>query len=607
VWASGLVDAPDASAQQTTFTLDRMMVPGGPDDGIAIFRPVTQDKFIFFAQLGLGYSANPLHTATVVHDTGTLTASSYGLIQGQITQYTTAGLEFLDRFTVAASLPVTWGQWGQDPVYTGGIGGENNTWATNTGGPAAGDIRLDARSVLLRTRDRRAALGGQLSLFVPTGTASAFGGDGQTTGMVALSAEYTFKFNESFSVIGVVNTSIDFRPVATANMPQNGGLGIGDEWRWAIAGFIPLHENKYRLGLTLFGQTGVSNDSSTGNTIFTQQNTPLEWQAEGRMRFGQFNRFWAGVGAGSRILEGYGAPDFRVVALVGIQWPLGTLDIESPDQAIAMRHRKHEELPDRDHDGIPDEFDACPDEPEDHLGPDPNDGCPQLPDRDHDGIPDKFDKCPDEPEDHKGAEPSDGCPDPDSDHDGIPDSVDACPHEPGKPSPDPTKNGCPQFIRLEGSAVRILQQVHFAFGKADILPDSFPILEEIASLLKANPNIHRMSIDGHTDDRGAADLNLRLSQARATSVMNWLVGKGGVEPKRLEAHGYGKTRPIETNKTEEGRTANRRVEFNIKEEGDAKPGPAAAPPPAPPPPSNNPGVPPPTKPSEGPANTDLEF
>ena len=269
-----------------------------------------------------------------------------------------------------------------------------------------------------------------------------------------------------------------------------------------------------------------------------------------------------------------------------------------------MRHKRHEDLPDRDHDGIPDEFDACPDEPEDHLGSDPSDGCPVLPDRDHDGIPDKFDKCPDEPEDHKGAEPSDGCPDLDSDHDGIPDAEDACPHEPGKPSPDPTKNGCPQFIRLEGSAVRILQQVHFAFGKADILPDSFPILEEIASLLKANPNIRRMSIDGHTDDRGAADLNLRLSQARATSVMTWLVGHG-VEQKRLEAHGYGKTRPIETNKTEEGRLANRRVEFNIKEEGDVAPAPAPAPAP-PPPPANNPGVPPP-KAKDAPTNTDLEF
>ena len=115
VGVSGIVGAPDARAQQSTFTLDRMIVPGGPDDGIAIYRPVTQDKFIFFAQLGLGYSANPLHTANVVTDSATLSSSSYGLIQGQITQYTTAGLEFLDRFTASATLPVTWGQWGQDP------------------------------------------------------------------------------------------------------------------------------------------------------------------------------------------------------------------------------------------------------------------------------------------------------------------------------------------------------------------------------------------------------------------------------------------------------------------------------------------------------------
>jgi len=603
-WAAGLFCLPDAHAQATTFTLDRMMVAGGPDDGIAVFRPVTQDKPIFFAQLGLGYSANPLHTINVVHDSTTLNRSSAGLIQGQITQYTTAGFEFLDRFTVAATLPVTWGEWGQNPDYSSAsFGGSANSTSVNTSGPAAGDTRLDARGVLYRTRDRRAAVGAQLSLFIPSGTSSAFGGDGQTTAMVGVSAEYTFKIGPHFSVIGVANTSLDFRPVSSFNQPANGGLGIGDEWRWALAGFIPIQDNKYRLGLTIFGQTGIENDSGTGNTIFSKENTPIEWQAEGRMRFGKFDRWWAGAGVGSRMDESYGGPDFRVIALVGLEVPLVEPDIPSPDQLAAARRKKHPvEMIDSDHDGIPDDIDACPNEPEDHLGPDPNDGCPVPPDRDHDGIPDQFDKCPDQPEDHKGAQPNDGCPDPDSDKDGIPDSEDACPHEPGQRSPDPAKNGCPQFIRLEGSSVRILQQVHFATGKADILPDSFPILQEIADLLKVTPNIHRMSIEGHTDDRGAADLNLKLSQARSESVMRWLVDRGGIEAKRLEAHGYGKTRPIEDNKTEEGRLANRRVEFKIKEDGAS--GDSAAPPP--PPPSNAPGVPAPAK-QEAPAKPEVEL
>jgi outer membrane protein OmpA-like peptidoglycan-associated protein len=96
------------------------------------------------------------------------------------------------------------------------------------------------------------------------------------------------------------------------------------------------------------------------------------------------------------------------------------------------------------------------------------------------------------------------------------------------------------------------------------------MLLEIANLLKANTAIHRMSIEGHTDDRGADDMNLKLSQGRAASVVAWLV-QHGIDGNRLESHGYGKTRPIADNATDAGRLTNRRVEFKILQEGDAKP------------------------------------
>ena len=179
---------------------------------------------------------------------------------------------------------------------------------------------------------------------------------------------------------------------------------------------------------------------------------------------------------------------------------------------------------------------------------------------------------PDQPEDKDGIDDTDGCPEDDADQDGIPDTTDACPREPGQPSPDPKKNGCPQFIHLEGSVVRVLQQVHFATGSATILPDSFPMLQEIANLLKANPQIKRMSIEGHTDDRGEADMNKRLSDARANVGHGWL-SQHGVEPKRLEAHGYGEERPIADNTTDEGRATNRRVEFKILDEDTGPPKP----------------------------------
>ena len=237
----------------------------------------------------------------------------------------------------------------------------------------------------------------------------------------------------------------------------------------------------------------------------------------------------------------------------------------SPDERARVRASIREGQKDTDGDGIPDDVDACPTVPEDHKDPDPNDGCPAPSDRDGDGIPDDVDKCPDQPEDFDGIQDEDGCPEDDADHDGIPDAVDACPLEPGSPDPDPKKNGCPKFIHLEGSQVRVLQQVHFATGSATILPDSFPMLTEIVQLLKLTPAIRRMMIEGHTDNRGDAAMNLDLSKRRAASVKAWLI-QHGIATDRLDSEGYGLTKPITTNDTVEGRAANRRVEFKITQE-----------------------------------------
>jgi len=261
------------------------------------------------------------------------------------------------------------------------------------------------------------------------------------------------------------------------------------------------------------------------------------------------------------------------MAMLGAYVPILESDATSPDPKMALREKwRAEGSIDSDHDGIPDDQDACPNDPEDHKGNDPNDGCPEPADRDGDGIPDQYDKCPDVPEDKDGIDDQDGCPEDDADQDGIPDTSDACPREPGQPSPDPKKNGCPQFIHLEGSVVRVLQQVHFATASTTILPDSFPMLQEIANLLKANPQIKRMSIEGHTDDRGEAEMNKKLSDGRANSVMTWL-NQHGVAAERLEAHGYGEERPIADNATAEGRATNRRVEFKITDEDTGPPKP----------------------------------
>ena len=218
--------------------------------------------------------------------------------------------------------------------------------------------------------------------------------------------------------------------------------------------------------------------------------------------------------------------------------------------------------PDNDKDGVPDKTDKCPNEPEDKDGFEDADGCPD-PDNDADGILDNVDKCPMEPEDKDGFEDADGCPDPDNDKDGVLDAADKCPNDPGPPDND----GCPkkyEHIVVTQEKIELKQKIFFDTNKATIQSRSFPLLEEIAAVLKSRATM-TVRIEGHTDSRGKHDHNMQLSQSRAESVRQHLVGLG-VDMSRMEAKGYGPDQPIETNKTAAGREKNRRVEFFITQQ-----------------------------------------
>ncbi len=104
--------------------------------------------------------------------------------------------------------------------------------------------------------------------------------------------------------------------------------------------------------------------------------------------------------------------------------------------------------------------------------------------------------------------------------------------------------------------------VYFDTGKATIKPQSYGLLDEVAQALKNHEEVKKVSIDGHTDSTGKAKANQKLSQARAEAIRAYLVQKG-IEPTRLEAKGFGQTKPIASNKTKAGREKNRRVEFNV--------------------------------------------
>lgn len=102
--------------------------------------------------------------------------------------------------------------------------------------------------------------------------------------------------------------------------------------------------------------------------------------------------------------------------------------------------------------------------------------------------------------------------------------------------------------------------IYFDFNKADVKPESEPVLKEIVNLLKQNAKLN-LYIVGHTDNVGSLTANMDLSQRRAEAVLQVLVSKHGVDAKRLKSQGVGPLCPVVPNKTEEGRAKNRRVEL----------------------------------------------
>jgi outer membrane protein OmpA-like peptidoglycan-associated protein len=118
-----------------------------------------------------------------------------------------------------------------------------------------------------------------------------------------------------------------------------------------------------------------------------------------------------------------------------------------------------------------------------------------------------------------------------------------------------------ELTPIEVGSMTEFKNVYFEFGKSDLLPESKLELDRVAGFLKQNKNA-TIEIGGHTDDVGGEDVNDKLSLARATSVMNYIVTKG-IPARRLTAKGFGKTKPIAGGTDEAARAKNRRVEMLI--------------------------------------------
>lgn len=198
---------------------------------------------------------------------------------------------------------------------------------------------------------------------------------------------------------------------------------------------------------------------------------------------------------------------------------------------------------DSDADGLPDAQDQCPDQ----RGPVESGGCPA--DKDGDGVEDALDQC----ADIVGDADNDGCPT-DSDGDGVADNVDECPDEDGNGK----ENGCPdETLELETLGA----DISFETASATLTQESQELLDVVANILNKYETV-KLLVEGHTDDQGRPEINLKLSEQRARACTSYLA-RQGVAEERMEAVGLGDTQPLVPNTSEENRKRNRRVEFKL--------------------------------------------
>lgn len=249
--------------------------------------------------------------------------------------------------------------------------------------------------------------------------------------------QFKIGLNAGIRVHGPSDTIVDLR---NGQFRDGNRLTYGAGLAYRILEPVDIVADTYATFLLSNADSAVkpSNEVVGGLKIFVERNSYLF------------------IGAGPRYTSGFEAADFRGIIGFIFEPSIGDRDGDGikddldkcPDQPEDFDGFQDEDgcpEPDNDNDGILDKDDRCPNEPEDFDGDQDEDGCPEGSegDRDGDGILDKFDKCPDEPEDKDGFQDQDGCPDPDNDQDGIPDKKDLCPNDPEDKDGFEDEDGCP--------------------------------------------------------------------------------------------------------------------------------------------------------------------
>jgi outer membrane protein OmpA-like peptidoglycan-associated protein len=552
--------------------------------GVGFWGMYAQDPLVFYAPDGTRLLAEE------GKETGDAVIDQRSSVNLQV------GLGVTKYFSFVLDAPVILWQEGFDPFR---FGTEGTTDLFSSG---MGDLRLRPKIVPLSLDDRIIGVAFIPTITVPTGRAKSFMGEGGATFEPVLAVEMADApvHGREYRVRGAVNIGYRVRK------PWNYlGLRLGNELIYRAA--LAAHPSPpVEIGAEIFGE--LSGGGALGNHAL---------EAAFWLKLIPMDLVSITMGGSFGTLPGAGSPDMRFFfgGTLAPSFDPATLDRDKDgipnktDDCVNIPEDKdnfedEDGCPeeDNDQDGLVDPEDRCPDDPEDYDEfedddgcPDPDndrdkildvdDDCPNKPEnynkfRDEDGCPDEKppgdadgdgfldpdDRCVYDPEDFDSFEDDDGCPEVDNDLDGILDPKDACPLIKEVYNGFEDEDGCPDEapsrVIVEKKRIRITDRIYFEYNKADIKPLSFELLDEIAAVVNDHTELKAIRIEGHTDSDGDDAYNLRLSQSRAQAVLDYLV-KGGVDRGRLDAAGFGETKPVDSNDTDEGKQNNRRVEFMI--------------------------------------------
>ncbi|MEZ4394708.1 MAG: OmpA family protein [Polyangiales bacterium] len=586
----------------TGFALDRFDAPFGGDLSFVGEMPWYSGSrnFLLRAAITADYAYQPL----VIRNSSNDVISR--VVEHMLVGHLQVGVGLFDRFAVSLSLPISLYQSGDAMTAVSGQLRAN-------GDVAVGDPRLSVRARLVGSAFEEAFslhLGASLYL---GGLGISDPSSNVTDGTIRVRVMATAAGSTS-AIRWSATLGAHLRPDSATFGANSASPGVVIDHEGYLSGALQFLAVDRKLAI---GPEFVI--ASPFSSFFTSSNTHAEVVLGARYQIGDWS---IGAAAGPGLGLGGGTPTVRALAQIGYT-PLeqrahaapppsdrdhdGVLDVDDicPDEPMGAhpdpRRRGCPER-DRDGDGVFDAEDICIDTPQGEH-PDPQRaGCPR-PDTDGDGVWDDEDQCvttpagphpdperrgcPDGDDDNDrvlnasdqcrtvpaGLSPDPdrpGCPLPDRDCDLIADVNDACPDQPGSPSTDRRRNGCPGLVSIHENRLWLARTVHFQTARAEVIPADVALLEALRDALLSVPNLTRLSIEGHTDDVDTEEYNQRLSDSRSEFVRNWLVSHGVAET-RLEAHGFGETRPVvpieglNRAALRRARAQNRRVEFHIRE------------------------------------------